>query len=136
MFAAGAWLSASALEVVVGRSVSAPRWFVVACYVGWEFAYAAAQLVATGRTVGKALLGLLVVEADGTPLRARAALVRTLAFPLSFLIFGIGFLIGLLRRDRRELHDLMAGTAVVYEWDASTAELRARALTPAAAVTS
>ncbi|HKE72181.1 MAG TPA: RDD family protein [Acidimicrobiales bacterium] len=128
LFAAGAWLSLSALQVVTGHSVTVPAWFVAICYGTWEFVYHAAQLAATGRTVGKALLGLLVVEAGGGPLRARAAVVRTLVFPLSFLLFGVGFLIGLFRRDRRELHDLLAGTAVVYAWDASTAQLRAQAV--------
>jgi uncharacterized RDD family membrane protein YckC len=130
LFAAGAWLSTSALEIVTGRSVTVPGWFVAVCYAAWAFVYVFAQLAATGRTVGKALLGLLVVEADGEPLRARAALVRTLVFPLSFLLFGLGFLLGLVRRDRRELHDLIAGTAVEYAWDASIAELRAQASVP------
>jgi uncharacterized RDD family membrane protein YckC len=133
LFAAGAWLSLSALEVVTGRSVSAPRWFVAVCYGVWAFVYLAAQLAATGRTVGKALLGLMVVEAGGEPLRARDAMVRTLVFPLSFLLLGVGFLLGLFRRDRRELHDLLAGTAVVYAWDASTAELRSQTLVQEAA---
>ena len=44
--------------------------------------------------------------------------------PLSFLLFGLGFLLILLRRDRRALHDLIASTAVVYAWDASAARLR------------
>ena len=56
---------------------------------------------------------------------AGKAALRTLVFPLSFLLLGIGFLIGLVRRDRRELHDLIADTAVVYSWDANTARLRA-----------
>jgi uncharacterized RDD family membrane protein YckC len=120
LFAVGAWLSVSALEIVVGRSVSVPGWFVAVCYASWEFVYVTAQLAATGRTVGKALVGVTVVEAGGEPLRARDALVRTLVFPLSFLLFGVGFLLGLIRRDRRELHDRIAGTAVVYAWDAST----------------
>jgi uncharacterized RDD family membrane protein YckC len=132
LFAAGAWLSVSALEVVVGRSVTVPSWFVAVCYASWAFVYVAAQLAATGRTVGKALLGLMVVEAGGESLRVRDALVRTLVFPLSFLLFGVGFLLGLIRRDRRELHDLIAGTAVVYAWDASTAELRAQTFVPEA----
>ena len=41
-----------------------------------------------------------------------------LAFPLSFLLFGLGFLLILVQRERRALHDLIAGTAVVYDWDA------------------
>jgi uncharacterized RDD family membrane protein YckC len=50
--------------------------------------------------------------------------VRTLAFPLSFLLLGLGFAGILLGRDRRALHDSIAGTAVVYAWDARAARLR------------
>ncbi len=46
-------------------------------------------------------------------------------FPLSFLMLGLGFLLGLVRADRRELHDLIASTAVIYGWDAEVARLRA-----------
>jgi uncharacterized RDD family membrane protein YckC len=42
-------------------------------------------------------------------------------------LFGLGFLIGLVRPDRRELHDLIAGTAVIYDWDARTAAIRSAA---------
>jgi uncharacterized RDD family membrane protein YckC len=72
-----------------------------------------------------AVLGLRVVRNDGERLEGRRAALRTVVFPLSFIIFGIGLLMGLVRRDRRELHDLLAGTAVVYQWDAEMARLRA-----------
>ena len=71
---------------------------------------------------------MLVVEANGDVLSGRSAAVRTLAFPLSFLVFGIGLLLGLFRRDRRELHDLIGGTAVLYDWDATTAKRREEVL--------
>jgi hypothetical protein len=45
-------------------------------------------------------------------------------FPLSFLLFGLGFLGILIQRERRALHDLIAGTAVVCAWDARAARLR------------
>ena len=67
----------------------------------------------------------MVVGADATKVSGRQASLRTLAFPVSFLLLGVGFLIGLVRRDRRELHDLIAHTGVVYQWDADTAQLRA-----------
>jgi hypothetical protein len=54
----------------------------------------------------------------------RRAIVRTLAFPLSFLVLGLGFLGILLGDQRRALHDVIAGTAVVYLWDARAARLR------------
>ena len=47
-----------------------------------------------------------------------------LVFPLSFLLFGLGFLGILVQREHRALHDLIAGTAVIYSWDARAAHLR------------
>jgi AcrR family transcriptional regulator len=49
-------------------------------------------------------------------------------FPLSFLLFGLGFLGILVQREHRALHDLIAGSAVVYAWDARAARLRFLAL--------
>jgi uncharacterized RDD family membrane protein YckC len=93
-------------------------------FVLWAFAYVAGSLAATGQTFGKAVLGLLVVDADGNRVRGGQATLRTLIFPLNFALFGLGFLLGLVRRDRREFHDLVARTAVIYGWDAKTAQLR------------
>jgi hypothetical protein len=45
-------------------------------------------------------------------------------FPLSFLFCGLGFLGVLAQREHRALHDLIAGTAVIYAWDARAARLR------------
>jgi len=75
-------------------------------------------------TAGMALFGVRVVRDDGTGASGRRAIVRTLAFPLSFLFLGLGF-VGILLGDRRRaLHDVIAGTAVIYSWDARAARLR------------
>jgi uncharacterized RDD family membrane protein YckC len=126
VFALGAWLIGAALAVVVGETVDLTqyRWLTIGIYTSWAFLYTASQLAASGRTIGKAVLGLRVVRSDGAMLEPKRAVVRTVVFPLSFVLFGFGFLIGLLRRDRRELHDLIARTAVIYDWDAKTATLR------------
>jgi len=73
------------------------------------------------------LLGVQVVGQDGSRVGTRRGLVRTLAFPLSFILLGLGFISILFDRDRRALHDLIAGTAVVYAWDAREARLRSLA---------
>ena len=79
---------------------------------------------ASGKTFGMAVFGVRVVQPDGTDASWRQAIVRTLALPLSFLLLGLGFL-GILVGDRRRaLHDVIAGTAVVYSWDARAARLR------------
>ena len=90
----------------------------------WAFLYWAYPLAAAGRTFGMAVVGVRAVRADGSDLDAWHAIVRVLALPLSFLLFGLGFLLILLRRDRRALQDLIASTAVVYAWDARAARLR------------
>jgi len=90
----------------------------------WAVFYCAYPVAAGGRTLGMAVVGLRAVQADGTDVTGHEALVRVLALPLCFLTLGIGFLLILLRRDHRALHDLVAGSAVVYSWDARAARLR------------
>jgi uncharacterized RDD family membrane protein YckC len=127
LFVWGQTLVSLALSVVTGHSFhpTSHRWVVLTIYIVWFFVYLAGQLAVAGRTLGMAVLGLRVVRNDGERLEGRRAALRTVVFPLSFIIFGIGLLMGLVRRDRRELHDLLAGTAVVYQWDAEMARLRA-----------
>ena len=88
------------------------------------FIYFAYPLAASGRTFGMAVLGVRAVRVDGGDLDGRHAVIRVLALPFSFLLFGFGFLLILLRRDRRALHDLIAHSAVVYSWDARAARLK------------
>ncbi len=71
-----------------------------------------------------ALFGVRVVRDDGADASGRRAVVRTLAPPLSFLLLGLGFAGILLGGRRRALHDVIAGTAVIYSWDARAARLR------------
>jgi uncharacterized RDD family membrane protein YckC len=127
IFTIGALVVQTAIQVVFRSTfeIDDAGLAVIIAYALWWFAYTAGSLAATGRTIGKAVLGIVVVSADGTKVTGRQASLRTLAFPVSFLLLGIGFLIGLVRRDRRELHDLIARTGVVYQWDADTAQLRA-----------
>ena len=85
--------------------LGANLWYVVG---GWA---------RTGRTPGKALLRLSVVPvASGRAapgIGLGPAFGRFLAWNLSGAILGIGHLVALFRKDRRTLHDLMAGTRVV-----------------------
>jgi uncharacterized RDD family membrane protein YckC len=93
-------------------------------FLAWLFTYYAYSWGAAGKTPGMALLGVRVVASDGTEAGPRRGVERTLAFPLSFLFLGLGFLGILVQRDRRALHDLIAGTVVIYDWDARAARLR------------
>jgi uncharacterized RDD family membrane protein YckC len=133
LFAVGAGVFEYLVSNLFGASfdIADYPWVTSAVFLGWSFVYFAVPLAASGRTFGSAILGLQVVRADGSDLGPRHAVIRTLAFPLSFLLFGLGFLLILVQRERRALHDLIAGTAVVYSWDARAARLRFLAKAPA-----
>jgi len=114
------------VEIVTGKHVSWNRQdiLVVVLFVAWQFFYFGYSWAVSGRTFGMAVLGIRVVRADGASAEPRRGVVRALVFPLSFLLFGLGFLGILVQRERRALHDLIAGTAVIYAWDARAAQLR------------
>ncbi len=94
-------------------------------FVVWAFLYQTISITISGRTPGKAIVGLRIVTRDGDPVSGRQAVVRTIALPLSFALFGIGLLGILLGKEHRALHDAIAGTAVVYDWGDRYAELPA-----------
>jgi uncharacterized RDD family membrane protein YckC len=114
------------VRVVTGHDVSWNRsdTVVVVIFVLWEFLYFGYSWAVGGRTFGMAALGIRVVRTDGSDVAPRQGVVRALAFPLSFLLCGLGFLGILVQREHRALHDLIAGTAVIYSWDARAARLR------------
>jgi uncharacterized RDD family membrane protein YckC len=114
------------VQIVTGKQVHWDRQniVVVILYVAWEFFYFGYSWAVSGRTFGMAVLGIRVVRADGATAEPRRGVIRSLVFPLSFLLLGLGFLGILVQRERRALHDLIAGTAVIYAWDARAARLR------------
>jgi len=114
------------VQIVTGHEVSWNRSnaVVAVLFVGWQFFYFGYSWAVGGRTFGMAVLGIRVVQADGTALEPRRGIVRALVFPLSFLLCGLGFLGILVQREHRALHDLIAGSAVIYAWDARAARLR------------
>jgi uncharacterized RDD family membrane protein YckC len=67
-----------------------------------------------GATFGKMAIGAKITLLDGSPIGYRRALLRWVAARLSDILFFGYILIGL-RRDKRALHDLLAGTKVVFK---------------------
>lgn len=98
-----------------------PWWVLVAALGG--FAYVFLSLEVAGRTPGMTLVGLRVVRRDGTPLGAWGSLVRTALMPVSALLLGLGYALALVHPDRRALHDVLAGSSVVHDWDPRRVEL-------------
>ena len=115
-----------AVHVVTGHQVSWNKSGIVVAilFALWQFLYFGYSWAASGRTFGMALLGIRVVRADGLILDSRHAFLRALVLPLSFLLFGLGFVGILVQREHRALQDLIAGSAVIYAWDARAARLR------------
>jgi uncharacterized RDD family membrane protein YckC len=70
-----------------------------------------------GQTPGKRLMGIMVLNDDGTPVRWPAALTRNLLRAADFLpiFYGLGLVAMLMNRDFKRLGDLAAGTVVVYQ---------------------
>jgi len=82
----------------------------------WTLTYYVVPLAITGRTFGKAVVGLRVVRTSGQPIRPGQALIRVLALPLSWVFFGVGFVGAVFGRQRRTLHDVIARTVEVIDW--------------------
>jgi uncharacterized RDD family membrane protein YckC len=111
--------------VTAGEVEWSPQtWVTGLLLTAWLFVYYAYPWSVSGKTVGMALLGIRVVNKRGTPATPRNGVLRTVALPLSFMTLGLGFLPIVTGRHRRALHDAIAGTAVVYSWDARGARLR------------
>lgn len=68
-----------------------------------------------GATVGKMAIGARIVVWDGSRLSYGRAALRWLAARVSDLFFFAGYLLIALRADKRALHDLLAGTRVIYK---------------------
>jgi uncharacterized RDD family membrane protein YckC len=66
-----------------------------------------------GATPGKRAMGVRVQMANGEPIDVGPALLRYIGLWVSFLIFGIGYLMIAFTPQKRGLHDYIAGTVVV-----------------------
>jgi uncharacterized RDD family membrane protein YckC len=68
----------------------------------------------TGETPGMRLMALRVINRDGGPLGFGQALLRLIGAILAAIPFFAGYLLILVDDRRRGLHDMIAGTTVVY----------------------
>jgi len=125
LFTVGGHVVSFVLSIVLGSDVHLSDSSLASslALLLWAFTYCAYLLSAYSCTLGMAAFGIRVVRLDGEMLDTRHAVVRVLAFPLSFLVFCVGFVFIVLRRDRRALHDVIARTAVIYSWEARSANL-------------
>jgi uncharacterized RDD family membrane protein YckC len=127
--AGGLWLLSLVTEGDLTKS-DIPGWLWGLGLAIWLAIYFGYCWMASGKTPGKAVVGLRIVAGDGTPLSPGHALIRLVVYPISvllWLVMAIAVAVGL---RRRALHDRIADTAVVYDWDARAARLRFLARDP------
>ena len=94
----------------------------------WELIFELSVLVVTiifwdkwqGATPGKKFVHIKIVDIKTFKnVSNKQAITRSLAYIPALLLFGIGFLMVAFRKDKKGLHDLIAGTAVIYDEDAN-----------------
>ncbi len=89
-----------------------------ATVMAFMFVFASVYCVALhalfGQTIGKMVVKVRVVGADGGSLSLGTSVLRYIGYFLSGATFLIGYVMAGLRHDRRALHDLVAGTRVMH----------------------
>lgn len=78
-----------------------------------------------GQTPGKMLLGLRIVSLDGSRLTLWQSLRRYIGYYLSAMALYAGYWWVLVDNRRQGWHDKLAGTLVIYAWDARLGDLLA-----------
>jgi len=87
----------------------------LALWIVYLFAYVILSWGRVGATPGMRLFGLRLVDWRGRlPIGTGRAWLRLGALLVTLLSLGMGLLVALWRRDRRTLHDLLAGTWVAW----------------------
>ncbi|MBH0167203.1 RDD family protein [Fictibacillus sp. 7GRE50] len=81
--------------------------------------YLIIPVIWSGFTVGKRVVGIKIVRTDGKKVGISTTLKRYILASLVYVItLGLAFIISAfmvgLRKDKRSIHDLIAGTQVIY----------------------
>lgn len=97
---------------LLNSEVSNTGWLIMALLIITNFVIFP---MFSGQSIGKMLTGLRIVRSDGNPASFSRLLVRHLiGYPLTILTGGLGLLLAVFNHKGRALHDLLAGTVVVY----------------------
>ena len=127
-------VSAGALVILyAGDALTGDRGGALAAVIlGWALYYYFALESGSGQTVGKKLMNLRVVRADGRPVGMREIAVRTILRVVDGIgVYIVGLIVMLVTGERRQrIGDLAAGTIVVDASGPATAV--AEAVTPEA----
>ncbi len=80
-------------------------------------------LTLANRTIGKGLMGLQVVPLKGGRVGILRAILRYLGYIVSIIPLFFGFIWILFSSRRQGWHDKIAGTCVIYTWEARPDEV-------------
>jgi uncharacterized RDD family membrane protein YckC len=115
VYVGGVVVASIAWDLFFSRSVSVsvpPRWLNSLMVWVLLVLYLTAGWLSAGRTLGKQMMGLRVVCADGSRLRFWRAFLRAVLCATFFPVL----LLALVNRRNRGVEDLAFGTAVAYDW--------------------
>lgn len=94
----------------------------------WELIFEFTVLVVTmlfwkqwrGATPGKKFVGIHIVDVKTlNEITNKQAITRSFGYIASTFVFLLGFIMVAFRKDKRGLHDFLAGTIVVYKEESS-----------------
>jgi uncharacterized RDD family membrane protein YckC len=90
--------------------------FLIALFAAYWLYPVLFEVLRDGQTIGKKVVGLRVVNANGTPVTWIGSIVRNLLRTVDMLPFAYGFGVAALLADphNRRLGDMVAGTLVVH----------------------
>lgn len=114
------WVLATGL-VLLGAAGTG--FYMIGLFAVWWFYPVLFEVLNDGQTPGKRVLGLRVINRNGTPVTWLSSFLRNLLRTVDMLplLYGFGLLACLSDADARRLGDRVAGTLVVY---AEQAQLR------------
>jgi uncharacterized membrane protein SpoIIM required for sporulation/uncharacterized RDD family membrane protein YckC len=128
------WLIAAALmSALLSWSKMGKGVFLVVMFLSYWGYPILCEVYGCGRTLGKRIVGLKVLRADGLPVGWRESTVRNLLLVADFLpaMYVSGLLSMLLDARFRRLGDIVAGTQVVYADPAPKRSSAAQVAAPA-----
>ena len=96
----------------VGRGLGL---FVLGLFALFAVVYSALGHFLLGRTVGKAVMGLELVDRRGRAPTPGEALARSVAWGVGIVPVGAGYAFALFDREHQPLHDRLVGTRVVRQ---------------------
>ena len=116
-FSACLALAQEATDIILDKGFNTPEWVYALIYFGYNVAYNFISYYLVGRTLGMTIMGLMIINQNGKWLGAVRCFLRALLSSVTLLNVP-SLVMGLIRKDRLHLIDLICSSCVIYSWDA------------------